>query len=457
MNIKTLAFFGWIATINFCCKRDTGDCTPPAIDKVNVFLDNSGSMRGLFYQETQFQANVYDFGNRLGAPDYFGNKVHYFLASDSIRDISVDTFRVSINPTSNAIKGAGTPFDKMLKSILEKTDSNDISVLFTDGIVSGTQADMNSYTTTTKRAYNVDALPKLQTDISTVISHYANYTYSFYTYESDFKPSPKTPYYSFDNTRFDDTSKIYNHFPYYLLIMGKPALVELFKQKMDSRLRQDLQSHLTISKAGSTTPSKDKKCPSENGTPKMRLCTPYRSIGALDMNNVVKIGTIESKQQYNLAFSIDMNGSDITIDSKVDSNSITYSTDISLVKFYMDGVEIKAKKKTVHKPADILANPKIYQNYDSNGRKLDAIKNYTHIIVLEDVSIDYAKLKPNGTVALSFSLQERVDQMTTKDDTKGPKEHKTFGIHALLGGISSGVNPQNVDTVTFTLYCPYSK
>lgn len=430
MKIKNLAFFTLIVILSmFSLGCPHNKCPPhPTIGKVNVFLDNSGSMGGFFHQETQFKTMVYSFVKKLVFPQNFGDKTVFYLISDNTKIIHLDTFGAIISSKAS-FQGAASPFAKMLDTILSKTDSSTVSILITDGIPSGTKQEIDHYKKQTGLNYNQIQLPAVQTDISGVVSRYNKYAYAFYSYESAFKGTIEL-----------------TDYPYYFLIMGTPALVAQFEQRMRSDLRDSIKrSYFMFSNAGSNIAKQ--QC--DEVKPKMAFCIPYKAKGASFHNTLI----LSKNDNYNLAFCLDLTDTDVNLSTQSEQNIRNPSTEVEL---WIDGTKRNVKTSAFYKVEDILKEPNTYSSlFDMNGKMPDAIRGYTDIIVFDNIDIKYDDWKnEGGTIAIARNHNSKVKQLTSMQEK--PKASKTFGIHAFLGGVSEGIHQSNKG-VTFKLYCPYSK
>lgn len=216
-----------------------GEEKPARIDTVQFYLENSSSMGGYFLSPTRFFGNIDKLLVSLSMPNFFGNKIKPHTIGEEIETYpSVERFREAFNPFNDTRLeiANSSPLDKILGTILERSQSNDISILVTDGIMSGTNEQLVEYDDPKRGKYfNKDLTEHiLESQIISELSHYTEkFAMKVMAFKSDFVSTRKYPYYKLDNNKTDRKPIIgtFENRPYYLIIFGRPALITTFITK----------------------------------------------------------------------------------------------------------------------------------------------------------------------------------------------------------------------------------
>ena len=236
-TMKMLKFLSIrIILTSICCvlfwqcspKPDTGNGTTdttqvevPKLNKVNFFLDASVSMRG-YLNSSNFQAVVNDFlvkGN---------DSTNIWLASNTLtkfpgtkRDFMEGMLNV------NLVKAKSSVMSTIFESVSRKADSNSISVLISDCILSmpnemiKSDRNVNLIAKDGQLKSEVhDIFSKLKTkgNGAVLFAYYSNFNGTYWDYQN-------TPTKSVKETR-----------PFYIWMVGKNELLQEFSKKVYNEL-----------------------------------------------------------------------------------------------------------------------------------------------------------------------------------------------------------------------------
>lgn len=198
----------------------------PTIEHVKIYLENSGSMGGYFRYKTAFNQHlddlVVDVGSKFDSVSAFTISEHIEAFED------IKRFREELNPT-NPTKiaiGKSSPLDSIFHKIGSAWQPNEISVLLTDGIISGTNEQIVRYT---QGAYNIDHLNIIKNNIKLTFNQFkATFAVQVFGYISEFHATRETPYFTLDNTPLVNLD--FPNRPYYLVIFGTPAQLRSFEE-----------------------------------------------------------------------------------------------------------------------------------------------------------------------------------------------------------------------------------
>jgi len=230
LTIYILLLLGFQSLFNSCKFDPT--ITPPeiqdSIKSINVFLDNSASMEGYMKSRTEFTEIVDDMLTDLNKTNNFKNNLKCFTISDELRTHNLDSFQRCLRIDSKHRIGIGksSKLDSILTVIISTTDTSDISLLITDGIISGSDEEIRSYRTITKGEYNFDKKNDFKNIVKSIVDKNKDLGIIIQFYNSNFSGK----YYKLDNSFIDSN---FSSRPFYVIILGREKLLQKFyKQKI---------------------------------------------------------------------------------------------------------------------------------------------------------------------------------------------------------------------------------
>ncbi len=197
---------------------DVKDTTVPT--KVNFYVENSGSMYGYVQGGTQFKDVLEHL--LVMAKDTYGQPGIQFINAkvvDTGLGDDVEDFCLRLNPvTMKQGNTSSSNINSIFSQILERTDENTVSVLFSDCIYSVQKGNaleyLNHQKNQTQRAF-MDAIGKHNGDLALVMLQCKSVFNGFY----------------FD--MLDQPLKYYGFRPYFVVIMGETARLRDFCNRIE--------------------------------------------------------------------------------------------------------------------------------------------------------------------------------------------------------------------------------
>jgi len=201
-----------------------GGCQPEQkINAVRFFIDRSGSMSGYYRGETEF-VNAND--DLLAKVESIRTVKEIWLVSDSAVKFNgnADAFRRNVlrtQPTGTK----SSRMDDIFKTIAARTDTNDISVFISDGILSHSDQEIKR-----NKNINKEKAKALGTDIFIIFNKlrkYKDFGASLYAFRSSFNGT----YYSYRNDKIRLSGE---QRPYYIWVLGRSSLLNTFNKELSA-------------------------------------------------------------------------------------------------------------------------------------------------------------------------------------------------------------------------------
>lgn len=283
----------------------------------------------------------------------------------------------------------------MVRSMIEHVDGgDDICFLLTDGILSGSNADINN---SPKRSYNIRMRQKMSEDLSSMLSEKeGNLCALIVRYNAKFNGN----YSCYNN---DGKNLVNKDRPFFVIALGKWVCVKYIEQKLNE--------------------AKDAN----------RITTPYEDI--------VMIGDASSYQKIKLSPAEGLNpkGKSLVIKKDFRNDSVALSADLRELPDYMQ--------------TDAYMNANI-ELYVQRGQKAEKMldRDYYKILVnningkrVLRLSIKSSQLKDTRlTFRLKYALPEWIETKSDDNDldiaTNPAKLGKTFNLKYFVAGFTSLYN-----------------
>jgi hypothetical protein len=373
--------------------------------KVNVYIENSGSMDGYVNGNTEFRGAIRDLLVLL-KHDYEGKVKIYFINSDihsTATSIDLSTFAQNIHLYWIVGDRKNSELNNVFKMILNNTDKETISILFSDCIYSVSGKDalgvLHDQKSLTKDAFlsrwRQDSL-KLATTIVKMKSKFDGI------------------YYDKDNVR---TPLNVEERPYYICIIGNNDVMVDFNKKIPLEKGKiegfDNKYIISTGKADDI----------------------YYSV-LLSTDNVGRFKASRRASTKDYVHGIE----DVNMKTRgrngAGSNTLTFAVAVDL--------------KDIAAEEDYLMNPENYTLSDNNFRIKEVKKveknninasdwlriseaNPTHLIILEATGTATSNVK----VSLKKQMPQWIEQTNITDDKDIRRNlDKTFGIKYLIEGIA---------------------
>lgn len=414
-------------------KDDTTTCietAKPQLAKaktINIYIENSGSMDGYVCGNTEFKGAIRDLMVLLKHYYGEGGSIKVYFINSQIRgtDTKTDlaTFSQNIN-THWKVEGenrTSSNLNNVFKMILEKTDKQTISILFSDCIYSikgkdaeGLLSDEKSLTEDAfLTRWRVDSL-KLATTIVKMKSKFTG------------------TYYDKDNQKTQLSGELR---PYYICVIGNNDIMLDFNQKI--QLEKDKIEGFDNKYVISTGATDDLYYSVLMSTDNAGRFKATRALSTKEYVHGIEDVDVRSRNRdenavnkFAFAVAIDFKNVAAEEDYLLTPKNYTLSDNNFIVK------EIKPIDKNKVSASDWL--------------KISSA-NPTHIIVLEATGTAISDVK----VALKKQMPQWIEQTTTMDDRYIRKNlDKTFGIKYLIEGISEAyqvIYPSDVNFFEFEI------
>ena len=195
----------------------------PQIGKpvVNVYVENSGSMDGYVNGVTEFEQSVYNYLSDIKISRIADSLNLFYINSRIIKYGSdIEDFILRLEPSSFKAKGGdlGTSdISNVIKSVLQETNNNVISMLVTDGIFSpGKGKDANQYL--------VNQQIGIKGNVAEYINNNPNASIIIYQLSSQFNGR----YYNY----IDSPIQINTQRPFYIWVIGDTEQLSILRSKV---------------------------------------------------------------------------------------------------------------------------------------------------------------------------------------------------------------------------------
>ena len=211
--------------------------------RVNVYLENSGSMNGYVDAgKTDFQHNVFNYLDDV--EQWFGSQLNLFFINSKIipKGNILDDFINKLTPRDFRNAGGNTSttdIADLFKQILEQSNDSTVSILISDFIFSpGTQNNPEAYLgeqqVKIKRAFE-QYLNKNSELAVMVYQLYSNFKGTYYDYLN-------TPHHNYVGQR-----------PYYIWVIGHPIKVASMRDSIpENRFLNNVENYWSITSLSPT-------------------------------------------------------------------------------------------------------------------------------------------------------------------------------------------------------------
>lgn len=394
--------------------------------EIKVFVENSASMDGYVAGITGFENAVYSYlakiqGADLGViPDSLPqNKnvmvLNYINSKIIEQNPNIDAFIRALEPIAFKNKGGNrgtTDISQILRTIVEQTDDNDISIFVSDCIFSPGRAyaredDAKEYLTSQKVGITTTFSSKLNdrdgSDFSVAVMRLTS-NFRGYYYDRLDAPHP------YDGIR-----------PYYIWLMGsREHIANLLKAINVDEISEFKDSGLKVFIASNN--SLDGAC--------------YEVLA-----NGKGTGKFRKKDKYTIA------------NVKPAKNRSAGRGGCSSGSEYIFKLPIGVDLSNVLLSDSYLLNP---DNYDvsSQDYRIEIDKNapgskYSHTLML----ISESKIIPQGEVSITLKnvMPDWFNDYSVTEDTMVIDPEKTFGLSYLMNGVVEAYSNKNIGTLTIKI------
>lgn len=409
-----------IVSCNSCNKR------PPVKDpikiskelkNVNFFLETSASMEGYLRGNSDFAKTIPNLLVEIEGRVNFKNKpIKINYISDSIIKYTKTTgdFIHDISTTKVAI-AKSSQMHKIFETVTNATDSNDVSILVSDCILSYSDSDINASKGRNINIEKADGELKAFVKQAFLKMKAHNVCATVYGFSSKFFGT----YYNYQNGKMLLKGDVLR--PYYIWVIGNKELVQQFNKQLIDIVA--FAPELTVSFG-----MWDKPIDTYN----LLFKTGHEGSWAYD-NNHLKDVEIVKKKPAKFSIAVDFSGLPI------------YASDLAYLKanLKLGKSNLEAKITDIRKADDIDISK-------AAPREKTSLQNASNVISIE-ISDLY---QPNGTVSLQLPLKydESYKNWSIMDDKNVTTiGKKTFAFEHLVDGVREAYQNSNENYINILI------
>lgn len=233
------------------------------INRIELYLENSASMGGYFRFKTRFNDHLDDLVTDL--MQYKGDSLQVFTIAEEIEVYpNAKVFRDELNPTNpkKIAIAKSSPLDSILHKIASKWEPGVLSILVTDGIISGTTKQIEA-----NREYNKDNRNALKNNFKIILGLFPDdLALKIIAFKSEFQATSRTAYFKYDNSKVVD--QVFVNRPYYLIVMGSSGQIREIERELAGSFYSQYSLEFGFKdpvKSRTTSVSKDRQGVTLNG------------------------------------------------------------------------------------------------------------------------------------------------------------------------------------------------
>ncbi len=357
------------------------------INKVTLYLDDSGSMQGYMFNGSKFQQNISGLASKIGVIKYNG-----------LIDTVTPDVKTFVNAFSAAnINGGSSVLHETLDKITTNLTDNSITLFVTDGVLSFSAKDIKA-----NPKKNINDLTNMQVSIALTFSRLFAKGYACYVLasNSDFSGAH---YWNYQNKK-DRPNIALNNRPYYLFIIGKDKDIDLFVNEVIEKSGYNFDNSLLV-----------------NSNPLKTLVTVDRNL----YNKKLKTGNWEYLPTETKIIIHDA------------TKSVTFPILLNLHKFAPTDSTSLANAITVPNASKVTVYTKaaFVKDFYANGGLPKEYGEATHVVLAEFAT------PPQNMCTVEYSNPTWYKDWNVEDDRNPIDiEGKTFGIQYLMTGIINASN-----------------
>lgn len=387
------------------------------IDKINFFMETSGSMAGYLKGSTDFVKTIPNLLVAIEQKADSGRlKMHNYYIADAVIPFkgTTEDFIYTLS-TQHPAKEKSSEMHKIFQLIADKTDSNDISMFVSDCILSYTDKDITANREINREKAEGGLKPFITSTFNRLRSK-NDMCASVYGFNSDFEGT----YYTYQNGRLPIKKGSVKR-PYYLWVIGNKALLKKFNAQL-----QQLES--------------------------------FKPDVAMDFGIFDKPVT-----GYNIFFRFKKTGTWQPEGDQLTNAKITKSTpatvaigaDLSALPAYAKDTDYLKKNLRLDKgnvAFNILAilMPGTIDKADLKKNELDALANASHIFVIAITDVYKPKAEMKMTLPLQYDTAYRnisiMDDRNIKDISG-----KTFAFRHLVDGVRAAYQSPDQNFIAISI------
>jgi hypothetical protein len=404
------------------------------IGKITVYLETSGSMRGYFKGITKFKNTIPSI--LVGIEKMCLDSTFVIPSKPKLENFTVARIHDKVYPyktaefanllgnfNENVANGKSSEIQKMLTTIVETNPQNGISLFVSDCILSYPTQDLRA--TPNK---NIEQIGGLSALLSRSFNNINGFAVSVFAFKSEFHGE----YYTCKNEIIDYNLKKENLFPekrpYYIWVIGKPALLARFNQRLkqisDFTPLQEL--HFGLANAA-TSPSK---------------CLIVRDLlkGAQpDKNNLLQINEID-KDSKELSFVVGLDLAKYALPENEIKNLLKVSSIDATTS--ITSIETKDVFKAI-----VIDNKRVIDKI--HPQRKQEIENYSHFVMIKANNLSK---KTEIQISLPVRTATWYHDWSVEDDSKIGSDfkirEKTFAFKYMIKAMDEVFNTKKEDEAT---------
>ncbi|HEY5408523.1 MAG TPA: hypothetical protein VIJ92_15625 [Ginsengibacter sp.] len=411
-----ISFFFITILFSFCSCNDSKPKVSSGpvkeISKIHFYIDNSASMGGYFNDKTEFDEIVAEMAAKINKQI---KPLDIFFIADSIIPYTkpVEGFGDDIAQTSPAHQKS-SQLQNMIKQIADHNDSNDVSLLVSDCILSFPDEAIKN-----NKNINQQKAPSLKNDVYQTFYDLKakGVATTVYAFTSKFYSNAKKGIYYYD---YQNNKKILNgeERPFYIWVIANKDLLVKFNSKINDISGFKPEKSLDFGL-------------SEQPITKYDVATQSERIGDWNWSkNDSTIGDINVKKS----------AEEFTI--ALDCKSLPlYAQDVNYIQTHLQLAQKGCEATFKVKDKQSIDKSK----FKSNQQK-ELYEDASHFIVFTVNSM----MLP--TASIEVTLPKQYDtwytQWSTMDDTKEDSlKNKTFAFEYLINGVKDAYETKNTNYI----------
>lgn len=387
------------------------------IDKINFFMETSGSMAGYLKGTTDFVKTIPNLLIAIEQKiDSGKTPMHSYYIADTITPFAGTTkdFIYEIS-TKRPAKEKSSEMHRIFKMIADKTDSNDISMFVSDCILSYSDKDIKSNPEINREKAEGGLKPFI-TSAFNDLQKKNDMCASVYGFNSNFNGT----YYTYQNNKIPVNGNVVR--PYYLWVIGNRDLLKKFNGEL-KKLESFKPDNISIDFGIFDKPITD-----------YTVFFKYKKSGEWETGNK-GLTNVEVSKTKPATFAI---GADL-------SSLPDYVKDTAYLLQNLnrnnDNIDFKIVRVLLQKSID---------RSDLKKNEQDAFNKSTHLFLIEINNI----YKPTADVRISLPLQYDTSyrKLSIMDDRKiASLSGKTFAFQYLVDGVRSAYQNANQEFINISI------
>lgn len=387
------------------------------IDKVNFFMETSGSMAGYLKGSTDFVKTIPNLLIAIEQKiDSGKTPMHTYFIADTITPFSGTTkdfiYEISIKQPA---KEKSSEMHKIFKMIADKTDSNDISMFVSDCILSYSDKDIEENPEINREKAEGGLKPFI-TSAFNDLQKKNDMCASVYGFNSNFNGT----YYTYQNNKIPVKGNVVR--PYYIWVIGNRDLLKKFNSEL-KKLESFKPDNISIDFGIFDKPITD-----------YTVFFKYKKGGVWEAGDK-GITNVEVSKTKPVTFAI---GVDLS----------------SLPDYVKDTIYLLQNLRSSNDNIDFkIVRVLLQQNIDRSDLKKneqDAFNKSTHLFLIEINNI----YKPKADVRISLPLEYDTSyrKLSIMDDRKiSSISGKTFAFQYLVDGVRSAYQNSNQEFINISV------